>query len=110
MIAFHEGVKAFREKKIEYFGPYTEIGILGNDWSYFKMELNREIDGDHFVAAVFQPYGVIEHASSIVTNEWLQKLETYFAEIVDLYPIRPFDSEVKVIKGVGEDLIIAKDK
>lgn len=110
VIAFHEGVKAFREKKIDHFGPYPEIGLLGNDWSYFKMELNREIDGDHFVAAVFQPYGVIEHASSIVTNEWLQKLETYFAEIVDLYPIRPFDSEVKVIKGVGEDLIIAKDK
>ena len=106
VIAFRDGVKAFREKKIDHFGPCPEIGLLGNEWSYFKMELSREEDGDHFVAAVFQPYGVIEHASSIVNDEWLQRLESYFTDIVELYPIRPFDSGMKSIGGVGENLII----
>ena len=57
------------------------------------------------MAAVFQPYGEIERASSIVNDEWLQRLENYFTEIVELYPIRPFDSNIKKIKGVGEMLI-----
>lgn len=102
VIALRDGVRDFLEKKIDHFGLYPEK----DRWSYFKLEMARDEDGEHCVAVVVQPYGRIEMASPEVTEDWLKSLLKYFDEIVELYPLRPFTAKPHKVEGAGKLLVI----